>query len=189
MSDSAQNRDALPPWAQKIVSLYESRAMNQFILHGNVDDRVYLPLGKNASLGSMRDFLLRVLLPQFDLIFSYDLGNGIRVEKGAETFSRWSGTTESPELPRQPRQAIEFLTRYFRYLANLARLGKPSLQVACYLRACHLIAPAQPGAFSYDVNALALLLRDWATDELLGQHSLVSCLLTNNLNDPYWPIS
>jgi hypothetical protein len=183
MSDSAQIRDALPAWAQKIISLYESRAVNQFILHGNVDDRVYIPLGKKASLGGVRDFLLRVLLPQFDLIFSYDLGNGIRVEKGAEIFSRWSGTTESPELPRQPRQAIEFLTRYFRYLANLARLGKPSLQVACYLRACHLIAPAQPGAFNYDVNALALLLRDWATDELLGQHSLVTCLFTDNLND------
>jgi hypothetical protein len=183
MSDSAQYRDALPLWAQKIVALYESRAVNQFILHGNVDDRVYLPLGGNASLGGIRDFLLQVLLAQFDLILSYDLGNGMRVEKGAEIFSRWTGAAELPELPRQPRQAIEFLTRYFRYLANLARLGKPSQQVACYVRACHLIAPALPGALNYDVNALALLLRDWATDDLLGQHSLVTCLFTDSLND------
>jgi ATPase family associated with various cellular activities (AAA) len=183
MSDSAQDRDALPLWAQKIIALYESRAVNQFILHGNVDDRVYLPLGGSASLGSIRDFLLQVLLPQFDLILSYDLGNGMRVEKGAEIFSRWTGAAELPELPRQPRQAIEFLTRYFRYLANLARLGKPSQQVACYVPACHLIAPALPGALNYDVNALALLFRDWATDDLLGQHSLVTCLFTDSLND------
>ena len=94
------------------------------------------------------------------MILSYDLGNGIRVEKGGEIFSQWTGAKESPELPRQARLAIEFLTRYFRYTANLVRLGKASPQVACYVRACHLVAPALPGALNYDLNALALLLRD-----------------------------
>ena len=183
MSDAAQNFAALPPWARDIVALYESHAVNQFILHGNVNDRLYLPLGAQASLGGIRDFLLRVLLPRFDVILSYDLGNGIRVEKGGETFSQWTGAKESPELPRQPRPAIEFLTRYFRYTANLGRLGKPTPKVACYVRASHLVAPALPGALNYDLNALALLLRDWATDDLLIQHSLVTCLIADNLND------
>src|SRR5262249_25048662 len=138
MSEVAQNRNALPSWATEMISLYESRSVNQFILHGNVNDRFYLPLGNKASLGDIRDFLLRVLLPGFDLILSYDLGNGIRVEKGAEIFSQWAGAKESLEFPRQPRPAIEFLTRYFRYVANLTRLGKPALQVGCYVRACHL---------------------------------------------------
>ena len=71
----------------------------------------------------------------------------------------------------------------FRYTANLARLGKPSQQVACYVRACHLVAPALLGALNYDLNALALLLRDWGTDDLLAQHSLVTCLIADNLND------
>jgi hypothetical protein len=183
MTDSAQTPHLLPPWAKEMIALYESRAVNQFVLHGNVNDRLYLPLGAQASLGGIRDFLLRVLLPRFDVILSYDLGNGIRVEKGGEIFSQWTGTKESPEMPRQPRLAIEFLTRYFRYTANLARLGKFSQQVACYVRACHLVAPALPGALNYDLNALALLLRDWATDDLLSQHSLVTCLITDNLND------
>ena len=47
----------------------------------------------------------------------------------------------------------------------------------------HLVAPALPGALNYDLNALALLLRDWATDDLLIQHSLVTCLIADNLND------
>jgi hypothetical protein len=183
MSEVAQNLDTLPSWAREMISLYESRSVNQFILHGNVNDRFYLPLGNKASLGTIRDFLLRVLLPGFDLILSYDLGNGIRVEKGGEIFSQWTGAKESVELPRQPRPAIEFLTRYFRYAANLTRLGKPVCQVACYVRACHLVAPALPGALNYDLNALALLLRDWATDELLVQHPLVTCLIADNLND------
>jgi hypothetical protein len=173
----------LPAWAREMISLYESRAVNQFVLHGNINDRFYLPLGSQASLGGMRDFLLRVLLPRFDVILSYDLGNGIRVEKGGELFAQWTAVKEMPELPRAPRPAIEFLTRYFRYVANLARLGKPSQQVACYVRACHLVAPALPGTLNYDLNALALLLRDWASDELLVGHSLVTCLLADNLND------
>jgi hypothetical protein len=183
MSNSVQNLSALPPWAREMIALYGSRAVNQFILHGNVNDRFYLPLGAQAALGGIRDFLHRVLLPRFDLILSYDVGNGIRVEKGGEIFSQWTGAKEAPELPRQPRFAIEFLTRYFRYAANLARLGKPSGQVACYIRACHLVAPAMPGALNYDLNALALLLRDWATDDLLIHHSLVTCLIADNLHD------
>jgi len=180
---ASANADALPKWARDIVALYESQAVNQFILHGNVNDRLYLPLGAQASMGGMRDFLLRVLLPRFDVVLSYDLGNGIRVEKGGEVFSQWAGAKETPEFPKQPRPAVEFLTRYFRYTANLARLGKPSQKVACYVRACHLVAPNLPGALNYDLNALALLLRDWATDDLLVQHALVTCLIADNLND------
>jgi len=30
-----------------------------------------------------------MLLRRFDVVLSYDLGNGIRVEKGGEVFSKW----------------------------------------------------------------------------------------------------
>ena len=36
---------ALPPWAADLVTLYEGDAVNQFILHGNVADRMVLPVG------------------------------------------------------------------------------------------------------------------------------------------------
>jgi len=183
MTDPAPHRGTLPLWATEMIALYESRAINQFILHGNVNDRLYLPLKPQAVLGGIRDFLLRVLFPRFDVVLSYDPGNGIRVEKGGEIFSQWSGAREMPEWPRQPRAAVEFLTRYFRYEANLARLGKPAQQIACYVRAAHLVAPALPGALNYDLNAVALLLRDWATDDLLLEHPLVTCLIADNLND------
>ena len=85
MTDSIQTPHFLPPWAKDMIALYESRAVNQFVLHGNVNDRLYLPLGVHASLGGIRDFLLRVLLPRFDVILSYDLGNGIRVKRAAKS--------------------------------------------------------------------------------------------------------
>src|SRR5437667_216285 len=61
MTDFTQTPHLLPPWAKEMIALYESRAVNQFVLHGNVNDRLYLPLGAQASLGGIRDFLLRVL--------------------------------------------------------------------------------------------------------------------------------
>jgi hypothetical protein len=174
---------ALPAWAAEMVALYESHAASQFVLHGNVHDRFLLPLGDGRALGSLTDFFLRVLLPRFDVVLSYDLGNGLRVEKGGDTFAQWPAFKENPELPKQPRAAVEALTRYFRYTANLARLGKPRVQVGCLIRAANLLAPTSPGGVNYDLNSLALLMRDWSEEPLLAEHSLVTCLITENLND------
>jgi hypothetical protein len=180
---TAMATPALPPWASDLVAQYESQAASQFILYGNVHDRFVLPLASGAELGSLPGFLLRILMPRFDVVLSYDLGNGIRVEKGAELFSQWPAVKEQPDLPRAPRPAIETLTRFFRYAANLARLGKPPLHVGCLVHAAHLVAPADPGASNYDVNALALLMRDWGTEELLASFPLVTILTADAIND------
>jgi len=173
----------LPQWAERLIDLYESETANQFILYGNVNDRFVLPSGDTCKIGSLYDFLRDILMPRFEVLLSYDLGNGIRVERGGELLSQWQGFKESPELPRAPRQAIEFLTRYFRYTANLARLGQQAPRVGFVMKAAHLVAPALPGALNYDLNALALLIRDWATDDLLSRHQLVTWLVADNLND------
>ncbi len=176
---------ALPAWAAEMIALYQSHAASQFILSGNVNDRFLLPLGGgHVALGGLTDFLGKVLLPRFDVVLSYDLGNGLRVEKGGEAFSQWPAFQQSPDLPRAPRAAIETMTRYFRYNANLGRLGKPTLQIGCWLRSAHLIAPAASAStYNDDVSALALLMRDWAGETLLGGSRLATCLIADNVND------
>jgi hypothetical protein len=172
----------MPEWAGKLVSLYESHAANQFVLYGNVNDRFVLPLAE-PEIGDIDAFLRRVMMPRFDVVLTYDLGNGLRVEKGGEIFTRWPAFREGSELPRSPRAAIEMLTHFFRYAANLGRLGRETFQVGFVMKAAHLVAPAVPGALNYDLNALALLIRDWATDEQLANHALVTWLIADNLND------
>jgi hypothetical protein len=171
----------LPPWATKLVSLYESHAANQFLLYGNVNDRFLL--GEKRAPGSLHDFLTRVMMPRFEVILSYDLGNGVRIEKGSEIVTKWPGYKENPELPRAPRHAVEWLTRFLRYSANLARLGQESFRVGFIMKAAHLVVPSLPGALNYDLNALALLMRDWAADDQLARHSLVTWLIADNLHD------
>jgi hypothetical protein len=170
----------LTPWATRLVSLYQSHAANQFLLHGNVNDRFLLDA---KTLGSLYEYITRVILPRFDVILSYDVGNGVRIEKGSEIVSKWPAFKESPELPRAPRAAAEWLTRFFRYSANLARLGHESYQIGFFMKAAHLVAPALPGALNYDLSALAMLMRDWAADDQLTRHSLATFLVTENLND------
>ena len=111
----------LPPWAAELRALYESGAASQFILHGNVHDRLLLPLADAAELGGLPDFLVRVLMPRFDVILSYDLGSGIRVEKGGAIFEEWPTVQADPALPRRPRAAIEALTHYFRRATRRTR--------------------------------------------------------------------
>ncbi len=172
----------LPPWAAELAAAYESGATSQFILHGNVRDRMPRP-GPGASLSGLRELLVSLLLAPFDVVLSYDLGNGIRAEKGAEEFARWPALAGGPELPRAPRPAVETLTRYFRYAANLARLGRPAPRVACIVEAAELVAPAGEGALAVDAAATVLLLREWATDTLIGSHPIATFLVVENLAD------
>ncbi len=172
----------VPAWASELITLYESGAAAQFLCYGNVNDRLLMPVAGGAqTLGSFTDFLLKVLLPRFDVVLSYDLGGGIRVLQGGEVFTQWPRFKEQPQLPRDPAAAVDLLGHYFRYIANRERLGRGRLQVACIVRSADLLAPA--GVGGNDVNAIASQLRDWASDGLLSEHAIATFLVADNRND------
>jgi hypothetical protein len=173
----------LPIWAQSLIERYESNAASQFLLYGNIADSVLVQSSSGSRLGSLSDFLLSRLLTQFDVVLSYDLGNGIRIEKGADLFSKWPAFQESQKDWKAPRPAVESLTRYFRFCANLARLSQPTVQVGCIIKNADLLVPPANGGLDYNLNALASLIRDWANDSLLTDHALATFLLTENIND------
>ena len=55
MTPPPSSGTALPAWATDLVALYESNAVNQFILPGNVNDRILLPAPDNkAALGNLQ---------------------------------------------------------------------------------------------------------------------------------------
>ena len=175
----------MPPWSKEIIDLYESGAASQFILHGNISDRVLIP--KSAAgperMGSLTEFLRESLLVKFDVVLAYDLGNGARVEKGGETFAQWPAWKDKT-LPVAPREAVHVLSHYLRYCGNLARL-KPerTVRVAVLIINAHLIVPPAQGSANYELSATASQLRDWATDPLITGGHCASFLLTENLND------
>jgi hypothetical protein len=171
---------SLPAWAGELALLYESHATNQFLLYGNVADDFPLP---GSGQGSLEDFIVHKLLPHFEVVLTYDLGNGLRVPKGGTIFSQWRGAVESMESRRSPRGAIETITHYLRYVANLGSLGQKCPQVAVLIHSAHLVAPALPNALNYDLNALALLMRGWSREEALRRQPIATFLVTENLSD------
>ena len=179
--------EILPPWAVQLVEQYESNSANQFIIYGNIHDRILIPSGtglsQSARIGTVSDFLVDVLLPSFDVVLSYDLGNGIRIEKGGAIFSQWPAFQEQPNLPKTPRAAVETITHYLRYVANLGRLKQQVSQVAVMIKNADLVVPQLSGGFDYDIGAMASLIRDWAGDSMLTGHPLATFLFSENLND------
>lgn len=175
----------LPPWAAEVIELYESGACSQFILHGNVEDCLLLPAaGGAAKFVPLDGFLRDRLLARFDVVISYDLGNGIRVEKGGDRFAEWPPAAKEAALPKVPREAMIVLTHYLRFCANIARI-KPdkATRVAVIVRNAGLITPPSNGGANYELSAIASQLRDWAADTTIVEQHCATFLLTENLND------
>ena len=176
---------ALPAWAGEVIDLYESGASSQFILHGNVDDSLLLPVsGGAARTVSLDAFLRERLLAKFDVVLSYDLGNGIRVEKGGDRFAEWPPAAKEAALPKVPREAIIVLTHYRRFCANIARI-KPerATRVAVIIKNAGLIVPPSNGGANYELSAIASQFRDWAADPAIAEQHCSTFLITENLND------
>jgi ATPase family associated with various cellular activities (AAA) len=171
----------LPSWSRELIELYESGAASQFILHGNIADLLLMP--ESQALGTLDVFLKDVLLGKFDVVLSYDVGNGVRVEKGGDTFAQWPAYKDKA-LPSAPREAIFVLTHYLRFCANLAKI-KPdkTIRVAVIVRAADLIAPPSPGGANYELSGIAWQLREWGCDPALAASHCATFLLTENLND------
>jgi hypothetical protein len=176
----------LPTWASELITAYESGAASQFILAGNVNDRLLLPLPTSGTgegeWGTIVDFLNKVMLPRFDVVLVYDLGSGLRVERGGQIFSRWPRMKETPSLPRTPREAVDVLGHYLRYCANLSRLGQERIQVGVIVRSADLVAPNQPGG-GFEPNSIACQLRDWAGDSAYADQPLATFLIADNIAD------
>src|SRR5688500_18396229 len=114
-----QTPQGAPEWASALTVRFESGACGQFILCGNVHDRIAV----DGHLVSIEHYIQEELLSGFSVIFSYDLGNGLTVERGAERLSEWVPSAMR-SLPHEPLEAVRFVIRYARYLGNLTALGR-----------------------------------------------------------------
>src|SRR6476646_764239 len=130
--------NALPAWCRDLAVLYESGATSQFILHGNVNDLFLIPGSSQARLGTLMEYLAEVMLGRFDVVLRYDLGSGVRVERGGKTFQEWP-SANTPVSAADPRGSISHLTHYFRFAANLRAAQGKTLHIACVVKDAHLL--------------------------------------------------
>ena len=81
------HRKGAPAWASELALAYESGAHGQFILYGNVHDRMAV----GGRLVNLAGYLENELLAGFQVVLSYDLGNGLTIERGGELVEKWGG--------------------------------------------------------------------------------------------------
>ena len=173
----------LPQWATEIVARYESGAAGQFILHGNVADRMLMQLADGPRLGRLNDYLLDVLLPRFQVVLSYDPGFGLRVERGQETFATWPALKElGGEMPSLPLPAVRVLARYLQFARNLRAVGAKPVTVAVVLRDAQLYVPVLPQTLNHELSAIASIIRSWGSDTTMAAQGQAVFLIADRLN-------
>lgn len=166
-----------PAWASELALAYESGAHGQFVLYGNVHDRIAV----GARFVNLAGYLENELLAGFKIVLAYDLGNGLGIERGGEIVEQWSGA-DLKRLVREPLAAIQYISRYLRYLGNLRALGREvNENVAVIIRGIDEIAPADGSG--YEHGSIASLLREWAAEAPFSELPFTSILIADNLND------
>lgn len=173
----------LPSWATEVIASYESESSGCFLLHGNIDDRLLiLPPNEPARLGNLTDFIRETLVPRFDVVITFDMGFGLRVDRGSDVFAKWKTYAEAPNLPHKPLDACRFISKYLLYCRNLKAVGQKAPKVAVIMKQAHLACPMMPNLHSYELNSLAALIRGWADDDRLQEFNQVAFLISENLN-------
>lgn len=166
-----------PPWASELARAYESGAHGQFILFGNVHDRIAV----DTQLISLAGYLENDLLKGFDIVLSYDLGNGLMVERGGEVIGEWGGS-KLEKLPRDPLAALQYVSHYLRYLGNLRALRRDAgRNLALIVRGVDQIVPAD--GTGYEHGSLTSVLRDLGSESPFTELAFTCVLIADNLND------
>lgn len=179
-----------PPWSESIRRLYLSGAANQFVLHGNVADRLLLPGQEGDSIGTLADFLVSEQLRRFDLVLGYELGTGVRVLAGEDLLRK---IAPAGEIPRDPAGAIGWLDHLLRLCVNLRALAPSTtggdglagknLHLAILIGGAELIFPVAKQVRDYALNSMAAVVRSWSHETHFLEQNLAVFLLTEHLND------
>ncbi len=166
-----------PAWASELANAYESGAHGQFILYGNVHDRTAV----GERLVNLAGYIEDDLLASFAIVLTYDLGNGLRIERGGDLIEKWGGANLT-NLPREPLAAMHYISRYLRYFGNLRALGREIKEhVAVIVRGIDHIIPAD-GA-GYEHGSLTSILREWSSEAPFVDLPFTTILIADNLND------
>jgi hypothetical protein len=166
-----------PAWASELDVAFRSGASGQCILYGNVHDR----LAVGDRLISIDRYLQDTLLAEMAVVLSYDLGNGLTVDRGEEHLAQWVPSSLR-NLPLEPLEAVRFINRYARYLANIKAVQRPEIpSVAIVVRGADQLLPADGQGLKH--GSLTCLVRDWGLSSPFAQLPFFSFLIADNLTD------
>jgi SpoVK/Ycf46/Vps4 family AAA+-type ATPase len=194
-----------PDWADEMRSIFRSSIVSQFIVYGNINDYVAHTTETATEFLSLKEYLNTVLFAPFDVVITFDRGQGIQVLKGENyffdflrIFDYYHGTKMAPSatvsndaatalsmmnlLPRNPVQALEIIDRFLNSVR--AKNAKSPKSAAVILDYAHFIVPqSETIHLTGDIGSQIIKILSWAEDATYRESGIMTCLLTENLID------
>ena len=118
----------------------------------------------------------------FGVVLSYDLGNGLNIERGGELVDKWQGA-ELKKMAREPLPAIQWIGRYLRYLGNLRTLGTRRRRRTWPSSCAAWITSFPADGTGFEHGSITSQLRAWAGESPFTDLAFTSLLIADNLND------
>ncbi|MBM4088434.1 MAG: ATP-binding protein [Planctomycetes bacterium] len=181
---------AYPAWAKELADLYFSGSVCLFVLHGNVHDVVPCATVRGTSFCSVPEFLSRQLFGSWDVVFSYDLGRGLRLEAGEDAARRQAMVEYAAarlgnlaQWPRDPDQVLAALEKVIE--RNLLEdNAKERKRIAFLFEYAQYLIPSG-GLNMLASGQASRLVRfiSWAQNPYIKRVNMAFCLIVNRLSE------
>jgi SpoVK/Ycf46/Vps4 family AAA+-type ATPase len=179
-----------PGWAHEFAEQYYSGTTCLFLIYGDVHDLTWLPEDDGGTYGSLPRFLATQLFGSWDLVFRYDLSQGLRVYAGsdADRHRKMVGLLESrigdaKSWPRDPDAALGLIDRLVQQLVMEVDPAE-RLSLGMLIEHAEYLVPSaelsQMGG-SYGTRMVQLLA--WAQNPYIKRYNIAFCLLTDQLSE------
>ena len=182
----------LPTWAAELAEQYFGGTLIEFIVSGNINDKVEASDGKGArSYLSLRKYLGKKLFPDRDAVIFWDPSTGVsfRDEDTHRDFQTVLQGLDSAQgtnyartgVPRETSRALYLIDKYMRAKVDPRGGAKPK-SVALVIDYADLILPAtDPSHMSLAQQSTLVTLLRWAKDPVFLNANLTIVLVAENL--------
>jgi AAA+ superfamily predicted ATPase len=178
-----------PTWAKEFADLYLAGSTSFFILHGNVHDFVYSPEGGGAFC-SLGEFLAQQVFGAWDVVLSYDLGRGLRVEAGTdqarlhEMLKRAAVHFGNPTA--WPRDVDAVMGSFDRLISRILLDESPNdrQRLGILLPQAQFLAPVDAqGVMGRSEASQLVRMISWAQNPYVKRVNIAVCLIAERLSE------
>jgi SpoVK/Ycf46/Vps4 family AAA+-type ATPase len=193
-SDDARPRskvpDWYPTWARELAEMYFSGSSCMFVLHGNTNDLVHAGATGPSPYCTLPDFLADQMFGSWDIILTYDLGGGLRVQAGKdssrlqEMVNFVSGQIGNRlSWPRDPDKALDALERIVQRNLLEENTSQRKRIAILFQHAQFLIPTGNLATLARGQASRLVRFISWAQNPYIKRINMSFCLITEKLSE------